>query len=186
MTIKLGADIVCNEGKASDWAKEAPINIWKPIGYNAEFGGKTFLGTFDGQGHTISGLYGLSTKSMVSFFGETGAGSIVKNLKITNSYFEAQIAKSDSWGMVGGVVAKSWGTVDTVYSNAILVNSGTVTGGIVGMMRITGKMVANVPFATAGMTDRLQQMVQPVVLLVISMDVRQLWNIVSIQVLSVH
>jgi len=139
VTIKLGADIVCNEGNASDWAKEAPINIWKPIGYNAEFGGKTFLGTFDGQGHTISGLYGLSTKSMVSFFGETGAGSIVKNLKITNSYFEAQIAKSDSWGMVGGVVAKSWGTVDTVYSNAILVNSGTVTGGIVGMMRITGK-----------------------------------------------
>jgi len=139
VTIKLGADIVCNEGKASDWAKESPINIWKPIGYNAEFGGKTFLGTFDGQGHTISGLYGISTKSMVSFFGETGAGSVVKNLKITNSYFEAQIEKSSSWGMVGGVVAKSWGTVDTVYSNAILVNSGTVTGGIVGMMRITGK-----------------------------------------------
>ena len=139
VTIKLGADIVCNEGKASAWAKESPINIWKPIGYNAEFGGKTFLGTFDGQGHTISGLYGISTKSMVSFFGETGAGSVVKNLKITNSYFEAQIEKSSSWGMVGGVVAKSWGTVDTVYSNAILVNSGTVTGGIVGMMRITGK-----------------------------------------------
>jgi len=139
VTIKLGADIVCNEGNASDWGKEAPINIWKPIGYNAEFGGKTFLGTFDGQGHNISGLYGISTKSMVSFFGETGTGSVVKNLKITNSYFEAQIEKSTSWGMVGGVVAKSWGTIDTVYSNAILVNSGTVTGGIVGMMRITGK-----------------------------------------------
>ena len=139
VTIKLGADIVCNEGKASDWAKEAPINIWKPIGYNEEYGGKTFLGTFDGQGHTISGLYGMTTKSMISFFGETGAGSIVKNLKIINSYFEAEKAKADSWGMVGGVVAKSWGTVDTVYSNAILVNSGTVTGGIVGMMRITGK-----------------------------------------------
>ena len=139
VTIKLGADIVCNEGKASDWAKEAPINIWKPIGYNGEFGGKTFLGTFDGQGHTISGLYGISKNSMVSFFGETGANSVVKNLKIENSYFEAQISKSSSWGMVAGVVAKSWGTVDSVYSNAILVNSGTVTGGIVGMMRITGK-----------------------------------------------
>ncbi len=139
VTIKLGADIVCNEGKASDWGKEPPINIWKPIGYNAEFGGKTFRGTFDGQGHTISGLYGLSTKTMVSFFGETGTGSVVKNLKITNSYFEAQPKKATSWGMVAGVVAKSWGTIDTVYSNAILVNGGTVTGGIVGMMRITGK-----------------------------------------------
>lgn len=139
VTIKLGADIVCNEGKASDWGEKEPINIWKPIGYNGEFGGKTFLGTFDGQGHTISGLYAKSTSSMVSFFGETGAGSVVKNLKIKNSYFEAQISKSTSWGMVAGAVAKSWGTIDTVYSDAILVNSGTVTGGIVGMMRITGK-----------------------------------------------
>ncbi len=139
VTIKLGADIVCNEGKASDWAKNEPINIWKPIGYNGEFGGKTFLGTFDGQGHTISGLYAKSKSSMVSFFGETGQGSVVKNVKIKNSYFEAEIKSSSSWGMVGGVVAKSWGTIDTVYSNAILVNSGTVTGGIVGMMRITGK-----------------------------------------------
>ena len=139
VTIKLGADIVCNEGNASDWAKNEPINVWKPIGYNGEFGGKTFLGTFDGQGHTISGLYAKSKSSMVSFFGETGQGSVVKNLKIKNSYFEAEISKSSSWGMVAGVVAKSWGTIDTVYSNVILVNSGTVTGGIVGMMRITGK-----------------------------------------------
>ena len=44
----------------------------------------------------------------------------------------------------------------------------------------------NVPFVTAGMMDRLQQMVRQEVLSEISMDVRQLWNIVSIPVLSVR
>ena len=48
-TIKLGADIVVNEGNAQDWEENAPAKRWKPI--------KNFAGLFDGQGHTISGLY---------------------------------------------------------------------------------------------------------------------------------
>lgn len=88
-TVKLGADIVFNEGNLADWKENAPANEWYPIGVNRNK--YRFEGTFDGQGHTISGLY-LSDDSDITnysgFFGVTGTGSVVKNLKITNSYFE--------------------------------------------------------------------------------------------------
>ncbi len=135
VTIKLGADISCNDGKASQWGEKEPINLWRPIGYTVEYGGKAFQGIFDGQMHTISGLYGKSTRSCMGLFGEIGTQSVVKNLKIVNSYFETSIAKKSSWGMIGSVAGKCSGTVDTVYSNAILVNSGATTGGMVGMIR---------------------------------------------------
>ena len=51
-TIKLGADLVLNEGDAKDWEKNAPANRWAPI--------SIFVGTFDGQNHTICGLYAKS------------------------------------------------------------------------------------------------------------------------------
>ena len=48
-TIKLGADLVINEGNAEDWEENAPSKKWTAI--------NGFAGTFDGQGHTISGMY---------------------------------------------------------------------------------------------------------------------------------
>ena len=48
-TIKLGADIVLNEGDYTQWKKEFLKSSWTPI--------EGFAGTFDGDGHTISGLY---------------------------------------------------------------------------------------------------------------------------------
>ena len=62
-TIKLGADIVVNEGNAADWEKIMPQRRWEPI--------TGFAGTFDGQGHTISGLYGLG-----HFYGVRGTQSV--------------------------------------------------------------------------------------------------------------
>ena len=49
-TIKLGADIVINDGNAKDWGEKAPAKRWYPI--------DGFAGTFDGQGHSIRGVYG--------------------------------------------------------------------------------------------------------------------------------
>lgn len=56
--MKLGADIVVNEGNASDWANERPRLRWTPI--------SNFAGSFDGQGHTISGIYGKSHGSKMA------------------------------------------------------------------------------------------------------------------------
>lgn len=58
-TVYLGADIVVNEGTSAEWLSNAADEdntndayVWLPIATS-----KAFAGTFDGQGHTISGLY---------------------------------------------------------------------------------------------------------------------------------
>ena len=50
-TVKLGENIILNEGvlNAEKELNEGDFHEWTPISY--------FAGTFDGQGHTISGLY---------------------------------------------------------------------------------------------------------------------------------
>ncbi|MBR4768465.1 MAG: hypothetical protein IK088_05765, partial [Lachnospiraceae bacterium] len=119
-TVTLLGDIEFNTGSAADWAEEAPENAWTPIGKT----GYPFKGTFDGQGHTISGLYA-SGADRVGLFGLT-VGAAVKDLKITNSYF----ASSGQW--IGSFVAQGSGTLINLYSDAILTTSGAMIGGIVG------------------------------------------------------
>lgn len=127
-TVKLGADISMNEGKAADWAAAAPEKTWTPI---------TFSGTFDGQGHTVSGLYINSTKQYTGLFSTVNSGATVKNLKLTNSYIEGNGSETRSG--VGSIAGRSHGTIDTVYSSAILKNSKQMTGGIVGMVTGDGE-----------------------------------------------
>ena len=127
-TVKLGADITLNEGKASDWAEKAPKNQWTPV---------NFSGTFDGQGHTISGVYVNSTKQYTGLFSSVNSGATVKDLKLINSYIEGNGSETRSG--VGSIAGRSHGTIDTVYSSAIVKNSKQMTGGIVGMVTGAGE-----------------------------------------------
>ena len=89
-TIKLGADIVVNKGTASDWSTAAPDFGWLSIGgTNASTSTTTprFAGTFDGQMHTISGVYLTTSAQWGGLFSGTEAGSTIKNLYLKNSYF---------------------------------------------------------------------------------------------------
>ena len=126
-TVKLGANITVNKGLASEWGTKAPEKIWYPI--------NTFAGTFDGQGHTISGIYLKNVNQKLGLFAETTPDAIVKNFKLTNSYFEST---STGMAILGSVVGRGNGTIDTVYSDAILVSSGTGNGGIVGQVYTAG------------------------------------------------
>lgn len=130
--VKLGADIVVNEGDASKWAKEAPEMPWFPIA--------TFAGQFDGQGHTISGLYTKTSSSYVGLFGQATAPSIIQNVSLKNSYFE----KTDtSAAFMGSLVGDTYGIVQNVYSNAIIVSEGNQVGGIVGRLNDNDKTMSN-------------------------------------------
>ena len=120
-TIKLGADIKVNEGKVADWKKEAPNTPWYPI--------KKFAGTFDGQGHTISGVYLQTAQRTSGLFTETSATAILKNFKLTNSYFESV---GDGIAIIGSVVGVADGTLDTIYSDAVVVADALIFGGIAG------------------------------------------------------
>lgn len=139
-TIKLGADITVNEGNAKDWQEEAPKYKWTPIAWHGTSLSKRFKGNFDGQGHTISGIYcvGDEDDGYIGLFGEIYHGSVVKDFKIVNSYFEGTMDSSVR-GTVGSVCGRLRGTIDSVYSNAIIVNSARMTGGMAGMINGTGQ-----------------------------------------------
>ena len=118
-TIKLGADIVVNEGNAEDWAKKAPAKKWFPI--------DGFAGKFDGQGHTISGIYGYGADTVAGLFSNTKTKANIRDFKLLNSFF-----KVDGLSPVGSIVSNGCGTIEKVYSDAIITSNGENVGGIVG------------------------------------------------------
>ena len=128
-TIKLGADIVVNEGNAEAWAEKAPSMRWFPI--------NGFAGTFDGQGHTISGLYGYGVDTTMGLFSSTKMSCSIKNFKLVNSYF-----KVDGLKPVGSIVANGCGTFDEIYSDAIVTSNGENAGGIIGNANDDGTVSA--------------------------------------------
>ena len=114
-TVVLTADIIANDGSAVEWSSTPPANVWT---------NKSFAGTFDGQGHTISGLY-MAGESKVGFISELSG--TVKNLYIVNSAFLGTSS-------VNAVIARAGGaTVENVYSDAIITGTNTC-GGIVGQL----------------------------------------------------
>jgi len=117
-TVKLGQNIVLNEGNAADYATTAPANVWVPTG--------TFEGIFDGQGYSISGLYCNRTSQNTGVFGNLGENAVVKNLKLENSYVVSTQTH------VGSIAGSSKGDILNVYSDAI-VKGPEMTGGIVGL-----------------------------------------------------
>jgi hypothetical protein len=130
--VQLGADITINTGNAKDWGKTEPAYKWIPIGNNAN----PFMGTFDGQDHAISGMYFKDTNDVTTyngFFGVCGPSSKVQNFKLTNSYFERTSDVSKA-ACMGSIVGETRGTVDGVYSDAIIVTNGQQVGGIVGRL----------------------------------------------------
>ena len=116
-TVKLGADIVVNEGNASDWEKDGPKKRWTPI--------RNFAGRFDGQGHTISGIYGKSNGSKMALFVDTDYNCTIKNVKLVNSYFETSGGRG-----VASFVSNGGGKLSKLYSDAIFSHKGEYCGGI--------------------------------------------------------
>ena len=120
----LATDIVVNEGNLATYDGTSPNTwmTWIPIG-NA----RVYSGTFDGQGHTISGLYVNSNDNYIGLFGVVMSGSNIKNIGVINSYFKG----NDFVGGIAGAVNES-SFVQNCYSiNTISGND--YIGGICGM-----------------------------------------------------
>lgn len=126
-TIYLGADITFNTGNAADWKDSEPENKWMPIRY--------FAGTFDGQGHTISGIYIAATHEIIGLFSEAGKDSIIQNFKLVNTYIYT------STDLVGSIAGRSNGAVRNIYTNAILYSEDGYCGGIVGQTNAKEKSI---------------------------------------------
>ena len=127
---KLTADIVVN-GNVLDANGEANTDDfvqWTPIG-NDYIEGKVYSGTFDGQGHTISGLYVSGSGWFVGFVGQVSGTAVVKNLGIVDSYFSS--SNNNLGSIVGGVAEKSSVTIANVYSTSTVKGDNWI-GGLVG------------------------------------------------------
>ena len=123
-TIELGADITVNEGLASTWGDDAPAYQWIKIGPTTS---SRFNGTFNGKGHTISGLYLNSEASYSGLFGLTDTAATIKDFKLVNCYFES------SNQALGSIAGHTRGSVfDTIYSDAIVVGGHQYVGGLIG------------------------------------------------------
>jgi len=98
------------------------VRVWTPIGNDI----KLYIGIFDGNGKTISGLYyNNSSADKVGLFGVVGEGGTVQNVGVADSYI---CGNND----VGGVVGYNWGTVKNCTNSGIVIGKNYDTGGIVG------------------------------------------------------
>jgi len=130
---KMTADIVLNEGNASEWGTTPPTNIWVPIGKKVDITACPFSGIFDGDGHTISGLYFNDTNAYAGLFGVVYGGTI-KNMGLINSYIKTRYA-------VGSIVGYNFESiVENVYSEASVSATSQYVGGLVGV-NINGSVI---------------------------------------------
>ena len=99
---------------------------WTPIGTDYD---KSYKGTFDGGGHTITGLTFTTNDEYAGLFGWLNRAGTVKNVVMEG----VQITSNQIYGgSIGGVVGYSWGTIENCSVSGSV--SGTVyVGGVVGV-----------------------------------------------------
>jgi len=107
---------------------------WTPIGTSFD---NSYTGTFDGGGHTITGLTITTKDQFVGLFGYLNRAGTVKNVVMEG----VQITSNQIYGgSIGGVVGYSWGTIENCSVSGSV--SGTkCVGGVVGAQKagsITG------------------------------------------------
>ena len=121
---KLAADIKLNDGKVIDdkgglVGDSAKLHKWTPIGNSSV----AFDGTFDGNGHTVSGMFINTTSSHNGLFGNN-RGSI-HSLTLDNSWIYGG-------KQTGGVAGYNVGSVQKVTNQASVLGFEDCVGGVVG------------------------------------------------------
>ena len=117
-TVKLGANIDLNK---------FPFN---PIGHSSD--GKSFNGTFDGQGHTISNLYEQSDLNAWQYEGEYYGlfaytnGATIKNVTVADAYISS--GRNEAAAVVGNAVDTTF--TDITVSNTTLIAYNNSAGGV--------------------------------------------------------
>lgn len=114
---KLTADIYLNDVTASDWYTKSGLNEW----YTGT--ASRFCGSFDGDGHTIRGLYFASNAAYAALFpiiDSYAADRYFKNIRIADSYICGS-------SMAGAVAGRGYGGQSkTFYFQNCLVDNSVV------------------------------------------------------------
>ena len=127
-TIKLTQNITFNENVLTESGElngdGSNFKQWTAIGNNTN----KFKGTFDGQNHTISGIYINNNSDYQGLFGYVdGEGATIQNLSVTDSYIKAA-------DYVGGIVGDNYDEVSNCSNSGAVTGTGddARVGGIVG------------------------------------------------------
>lgn len=122
-TVILTANIDLNPGWTAD--ANAPTNVWTPIAL--------FKGHFDGQNHTVYGIYAQSASAALSgqnenvtgFFAAVWGSVTIENLRIENSYFTSE--KNTS--ALIGFTSRDGDKNRTIVISNVVINANVVSGG---------------------------------------------------------
>ena len=101
---------------------------WTPIGTDYD---NSYKGTFDGGGHTITGLTFTTNDEYAGLFGWLNRAGTVKNVVMEG----VQITSNQIYGgSIGGVVGYSWGTIENCSVSGSVSGTNCV-GGVVGSQK---------------------------------------------------
>lgn len=116
---------------------------WTPIGTDYD---NSYKGTFDGGGHTITGLTFTTNDEYAGLFGWLNRAGTVKNVVMEG----VQITSNQIYGgSIGGVVGYGWGTIENCSVSGSV--SGTVyVGGVAGQTNSSATLTAC--YATGNVT----------------------------------
>ena len=122
------AKLVNEEGKTDiDITLTGNITLtgeWTPIGTSIS---NAYTGTFDGGGHTITGLTVTTSDQYAGLFGRIGSGGKVKNVTLK----DVKIESNNGMGNVGGVAGWSYGNIENCSVSGS-VSGNSIAGGVVG------------------------------------------------------
>lgn len=140
---KLTSDIYLNDFTVSPTGTltaNGDLKEWTPIGEHGFFRDDDFQGVFDGNGHTIYGLYmkEQAKRAYVGLFGST-EDAVVKNLTLKNVYIYTEKTEA-SHPLIGALVGRSLSSTFTnvgvegcyMYCNFNTDNSDMCYGGLIG------------------------------------------------------
>ena len=147
-TVYLDCDILLNDTTDWEyWGKYTYAESWTPIGTGSYYIDPIhpFLGTFDGQGHVISGLYidgnedtirELEEHGLFGYVGTKGETTVIRNLGIQASVADMRGNLIDSnMGLLAGVLRD--GTISQCFTQGKIIvdaNSNEDIGGLVGQL----------------------------------------------------
>ena len=116
-------DIAVNKHLLSDTADVVGTidHTWTPIGTSNAM----YNGTFNGQGHTISGLYCMQDTDYAGLFGYVGSAGSVREVSVTDSYVS-------SANYSGGIVGRNAGKITNCFITRSFIHAKSKAGGIAG------------------------------------------------------
>ena len=108
---------------------------WTPIGTDYD---NSYKGTFDGGGHTITGLTFTTNDEYAGLFGWLNRAGTVKNVVMEGIQITSNHVLMS--GNTGGVVGYSWGTIENCSVSGSVSGTNCV-GGVVGGQQSSGSII---------------------------------------------